>query len=211
MPVNYENGNIYTDSSAKRRDIRESNEIINEEVNTTERNEYLKGMIDKKLLQKFRSINPQNLQIKFSMKPIEAKLQHIFVVPITGLTRQIVEEKAYLKGAIYRLHSAYRENGFDSNYFDMVTDFAKDIGPDFNSKRTVVAEATIRCLEFFQVKNSKSGIVVQGMEDGCEEEEVLHIVRFEVVTDKSEDSDKRKIGNWKIIDLDDLLGGNLFH
>ena len=42
-----------------------------------------------------------------------------------------------------------------------------------------------------QVKDKQSGLVVQGMEDECDEEEVVHIVRFEVVTDKS-DEDRGK-------------------
>ena len=50
------------------------------------------------------------------------------------------------------------------------------------------------------------------MEDD-EPEEVVHIVRYEVVTDEAlEGSDsEREIGQWKIIDIDDLLEGNVFH
>ena len=81
------------------------------------------------------------------------------------------------------------------------------IGPE---KRTVVAEAAIRCNEFFQVKDASSGSVLQGMEDGSEQEEVVHIVRFEIVTDESQDGAGRDIVSWKIIDVDNLLEGNMF-
>ena len=128
-------------------------------------------------------------------------------MPVPGLTREIVEQKQYLKGAIYRLHNAYDENGFDENYFDMVTEFAKEVG---YSKRTVIAEASVRCKEFFQVKDKNTGHVIQGMEDYAEEEEVVHLVRFEVVTDETEEGEK-EVGTWKIIDIDDLLEGNVFH
>eukprot|EP00986_Skeletonema_menzelii_P014533 scaffold9751_cov153-Skeletonema_menzelii.AAC.4 len=166
-------------------------------------------MMDKKLLAKFNRyiINPEDFQLKCTLHPFQAKLQHIFAVPVPGLTREIVEEKQYLKGAIYRLHNAYDENGFDENYFDMVTEFAKEVG---HTKRTVIAEASVKCTEFFQVKDKNTGQVIQGMEDDCDAEEVIHLVRFEVVTDEGERGE-RVIGAWKIIDVDDLLDGNLFH
>eukprot|EP00984_Skeletonema_dohrnii_P034351 scaffold33535_cov134-Skeletonema_dohrnii-CCMP3373.AAC.1 len=173
---------------------------------TIDNNEYLKNMMDKKLLAQFNQsiINPEDYQIKFSLRPFQAELQNIFAVPVPGLTRDIVEEKQYLKGAIYRLHNAYDENGFDENYFDLVTEFAKEVG---YSKRTVIAEASVKCKEFFQVKDKNTGQVIQGMEDDCEEEEVIHLARFEVVTDEAERGE-RVIGAWKLIDVDDLLEGN---
>lgn len=179
----------------------------NVHVHPPKENEYLCGMMDKKLIHQYQ-VNPENLMLNFSLQPIEAELQHIFAVPVPGLTRDIVEDNPYLRGAIYRLHTAYDENGFDEDYFDLLTDFAKH-GPE---RRTVVAEAVIKCKEFFQVKDAHTGLVIQGMEDGTEEEDVAHIVRFEVVTDESEDGGEREIiGNWKIIDVDDLLEGNVFH
>lgn len=196
VPVKNENGVITIDSTT----------IGQAEAHPTEDNEYLHGMMAKNLIKQYQ-INPENMQLKFSLQPIEAELQHIFAVPVTGLTRELVEDNPYLRGAIYRLHTAYDENGFDEHYFDLLTDFAKN-GPE---KRTVIAEAAIKCNEFFQVKDASSGLVVQGMEDGSEEEEVVHIVRFEVVTDEGQDGEEREIGNWKISDVDDLLEGNVFH
>ena len=176
---------------------------------TIDNNEYLKNMMDKKLLAQFNKsiINPEDYEIKFTLRPIQAELQHFFAVPVPGLTREIVEEKQYLKGLIYRLHITYDENGFDENYFDLITEFVKEVG---RTRRTVVAETSVRCKEFFQVKDKNTGKVIQGMEDGCEEDEVVHIVRFEVVTNETEEGD-REIGEWKIIDVDDLLEGNVFH
>ncbi len=45
--------------------------------------------------------------------------------------------------------------------------------------------------------------------DGSEQEEVVHIVQFKIVTDESQDGAGKDIGNWKIIDIDDLLEGNM--
>lgn len=202
VPVTNENGIISADSTASKA----SNNSSADEIYSFENNDYLKGMMDKNLLKQYQ-INQENLQVKFSLQPMEANLQHIFAVPVAGLTRESVEDNPYLRGAIYRLHTAYDENGFDEHYFDLLSDFAKH-GPE---RRTIIAEASIRCMEIFQVKDASTGCVVQGMEDGAEEEEVFHIVRFEVVTDESHDGDEREIGNWKIIDVDDLLEGNVFH
>jgi hypothetical protein len=48
------------------------------------------------------------------------------------------------------------------------------------------------------------------MEDSSEQEEVVHIVWFEIVTDESQDGAGRDIVSWKIIDVDNLLEGNMF-
>jgi hypothetical protein len=177
------------------------------QVPSIEDNEYLHGMMEKTLIKRYQVVQ-ENMKLKFSLRPIEAELSQIFAVPVPGLTREIVNDNPYLRGALYRLHMTYDENGFDEHYFDLLADFAKNGGAE---KRTIIAEALIKCYEFFQVKDASSGLVVQGMEDGSEEEEVVHIVRFEIVTDESQDGAGRKIGNWKIIDVDDLLEGNMFH
>ena len=94
----------------------------------------------------------------------------------------------------------------------MTYDLADEIGEDNAYTRTVIADASIRCLEFFQVKDASSGVVVQGMEDGSELKEVVHNERFEVVPEKTDnDEPGRKVGSWKIIDIDDMLDGNVFH
>ena len=200
VPVKNENGAVSIDSS--------TSGVTTSDSDSIDCNDYLYGMMDKKLISIYNQINPENMQLKLHLQPLEAELLHIFAIPVPGLTREIVEDSPYVRGNLYRLHAAYAETGFDEHYFDLLTDFAKH-GRD---KRTIVAEAAVRCHEFFQVKDKQSGLVVQGMEDGCEEEEVVHIVRLEVVTDKSdEDGGEREIGNWKIIDVDDLLEGNVFH
>jgi len=165
-------------------------------------------MMDKKLISAYNNGIDTDMQLKLSLHPIEAKLEHIFAIPVPGLTREAVEENPYLRANIYRLHHAYQEAGFDEHYFDLLIDFAKN-GPE---KRTIIAEAAIKCNEFYQLRDA-SGTIIDGMEDD-EPEEVVHIVRYEVVTDEAlegSDSGEREIGQWKIIDIDDLLEGNVFH
>ena len=205
VPVKNETGIVSIDCSAN--DDIDSNSSVSV---CSENNEYLHGMMDKKLISAYNNaINPENMQLKLSLQPIEAKLEHIFAIPVPGLTREAVEENPYLRANIYRLHHAYEETGFDEHYFDLLTDFAKN-GPE---KRTIIAEAAITCNEFYQIKDA-NGTVIEGMGDDEPAEEVVHIVRYEVVTDEAlegSDSGEREIGQWKIIDVDDLLEGNVFH
>jgi len=65
---------------------------------------------------------------------------------------------------------------------------------------------------FEQFKSRAHGFPKMNRETS-EDEEVIHNIRFEVVTEKNDEDDgkKRKVGNWKIIDIDDLLDGNVFH
>lgn len=65
-------------------------------------------------------------------------------------------------------------------------------------------------MEVFQLVDSITG-EVQGSE---EEEEVVHIVRFELITETNKEdssgSEGRKQGKWKIVDLDDALDGDVW-
>jgi hypothetical protein len=129
------------------------------------------------------------------------------------LSREIVEMKPHLRGAYQRIEMAFTDKASFSEIKKMTYDLAEEIGNENASTRTVFADATIVCSEFFQVKDAQSGTVIQGMEDGHDDEEVIHNVRFEVVTEKNDvdDGRRRKVKNWKIIDIDDILDGNVFH
>lgn len=128
------------------------------------------------------------------------------------LSREIVRKNPQLKGRYQEIEKAFVDEGY-SKVKQMTYDLADEIGSSDRFTRTVIADAKITCSEFFQVKDARTGVVVQGMEDGQEEEEVVHMLRFEVVTtkDSSDDGWAREVGSWKIIDFDDMLDGNVFH
>jgi hypothetical protein len=48
------------------------------------------------------------------------------------------------------------------------------------------------------------------MKDSSEQEEVVHIFWFKIVTDESQDGSGRDIVSSKIINVDNLLEGNMF-
>ncbi|KAL7459125.1 hypothetical protein ACHAWC_010840 [Mediolabrus comicus] len=180
-----------------------------------ESNDYLNQMIDQTLLQKYQQLDLQHLQLKLTIKPIPVQLQNIFAVPM--LTREIVNQKPHLKGAYQRLEKVYKETKSYAEVKQKTYELAEEVGLQ-SAKRTVIADVSIRCLEYFQVKDVRTGEIVQGMGDDEDEEEVVHLVRFEMVTDRKKkdnnnnnNTGERDIGSWKIIDVDDLLDGNVFH
>jgi hypothetical protein len=199
----YEDQCVYVDSSVQ------SETKDNMIITTLENNDYLHQMMEQLLLQKFQHLNHDNnnVQIKLSLKPIQSRLQHIFAVPM--LTRDIVASKPHLKGGYQRLEAVYKETKSYAEVKQKTYELAEEVGLE-SAQRTVIAEASVRCKEFFQVKDKNNGQVIQGMDDYAEEEEVVHLVRFEMVTDRCENG-RRMGGNWKLIDIDDLLEGNVFH
>jgi len=167
-------------------------------------------MFDKKLVAKYQSVNPDNLHLKLTVRPVEAKLQHIFAVPL--ITRDIVEKKPHLEGSYQKIERAFAEKKSFDEVKEMTYDLANEIGEEDAYNRTVIADVIITCSEFYQLRDASSGLIIQGMEDGSEEEEVVHNVRFEVITEKNEGDEKgRKVGSWKIVDMDDLLDGSVFY
>ena len=171
-------------------------------------NEYLNNMLDKNLLARYQLVDKDSIHVRLSVEPTSAKLQNIFAIPL--LTRKIVEQKPHLKGGYLRIEKAFEETKSYDKVREMTFALAEDVGRE-NFERTVVAEAAIQCKEFFQVRDVASGEILRGMQDDDEAEDVMHLVRFEVVTDKREDGQGREVGDWKIIDWDDLLNGNTFH
>lgn len=171
-------------------------------------NEYLTSMVDKNLLARYQLVDTESIHLKLSITPTSAKLQHLFAIPM--LTREIVEQKPELTGAYLRIEKEFEETKSYDRVREMTYALADDVGRD-SYKRTVIAEAVIQCSEFFQVRDAATGEILRGMEDEDDAEEVAHLVRFEVVTDKKDDGQGRDRGNWKIIDWDDLLEGNVFH
>lgn len=190
VPVMNDKGVISIDTS-------ERTVVASEDERLLENNEYLNRMLDKSLIAKYQSFNADNHHLKLYIRPMEATLENIFAVPL--LSREIVEMKPHLKGAYQRIEKAFTDKASFGDIKKMTYDLADEIGEEKASTRTVFADATIVCTEFFQVKDAQSGVVLQGMEDGREEEEVIHNVRFEVVTEKNDEDDgnNRKVGNWK--------------
>jgi len=203
-----EQGVLSIDTSIKS-DSTENDGNDKVDTNSIEDNAYLNQMLDKKLIEKY-NINTDNMNVKLSIKPIEANLETIFAIPL--LSREIVERLPHLEGAYQQIERTFEETKSYQEVKKMTFDLANEIGEEDAFTRTVIADCVVYCSEFFQVKDELTGLVIQGMEDDQPSEEIAHNVRFEVVTEKSEDGGfGRKLNQWKIIDIDDQLEGNVFH
>jgi hypothetical protein len=224
-PVKNEQGIISLDS--------EERIIVNDANVLLEDDAYLNKMMDKNLLAMYQAVCADKLRLKLSIRPVDAALEHIFTVSVQILSlflyiyatmlmpiplyilrpllsREIVEKKPHLKGGFQKIENAFSHQGASfSEVKGMTINLANEIGEEDTSTRTVIADVVIKCTEFFQVKDALTGTIIQGMEDEREGDEVIHVVRFEVVTEKEDGG--RKIGSWKIIDFDDMLNGNVFH
>jgi len=212
VPVTSVEGGISIDTSVVNDDLpKGGDDSVKDEEGGMHCNKLLNEMIDKELIQKYQSFDPNELQLKLTLRPIDWKLSGLFTIPM--LTRDIVKKKGHLEGAYSRIEATFQETGSVAEVQEMTKKLAEDVG--FWSRRTVIAEASIQCMQFFQVVDKRTGVVVQGMEDGMAEEEVCHLVRFEVVTDRSSEDgaekNSREVGSWKIIDWNDMLQGNVFH
>lgn len=79
--------------------------------------------------------------------------------------------------------------------------------------RTLIAEVSVDCLETLQVFDAETGELIQGNvdEDGtAKEKEVQHLVRMEMATSRGPEGG-RLLGSWQVIDIDDMLEGNVWH
>ena len=182
------------------------------------KNEYLTSMIDKNLLERYQLVDKDSIHLKLNVKIGSVQIMNIFAIPL--LTREIVEQKPHLKGGYLRIEKEFEETKSYDRVKEMTFALAEDIGKE-NFRRTVVIEVAIHCEEIFQIRDKDTGELlrdnmeteVEPMKNRTDDEvnQVVHTVRFEVVTDKKDDGKGREVGNWKIIDWDDMLDGNTFH
>jgi len=207
--INDEDG-ITIDSSVKCED---GDGDDDEEVSTKSLvgNSYLNSMFDKKLVERYSMLDSNRCRLKLTIRPMDAKLHSIFAVPL--ITRDIVEKKPHLKGSYQKIEKEFADSKSYNTVKKMTYDLAEEIGEADAYRRTVIADVLLTCSEYYQLRDLSTGSLLDdySMEDGGEEEIVVHNVRFEVTTEKGEDGLRKIAGSWKIVDLDDLLEGNVFY
>jgi hypothetical protein len=140
------------------------------------------------------------------LEPISSRLENIFLVP--SLTRDDVKRDGSLRGAYTAIEKAFHETGDVNVITEMANTLMQKVSHG-GSKRSIIMDVSIHCLETFYVKAGEE--LIQG-NDKREKEEVTHLVRFEMQTTKGEhDARVRELGSWCIIDIDDQLHGNVWH
>ena len=163
---------------------------------------------------------PPPYQITLETTPLNAQIETLYFVPV--LTRQHVDAKSHFKGSFQKLLAelAYKRHFEQSNFMELIQHFHDAIF-HLNERLpkkwydadcyavTIVAQVSILCSERFQVKHVETGEILQGSHDG-KEQDVVHLVRFEMVNIVNEHGNLVEMGSWQITDWDDLLDGNVW-
>ena len=182
--------------------------MTDQEIQSTE--DYIAGVFDPTLLQLYTNISSQ-VNIDFSLTLIQVRLENAFMIP--HLTRSDVYADSSLRGAYTAIEKKWRE----TRDTDAIIDMGRDLQAKtkhHGTKRSLLIDVSVVCLEKFQVRDKETGKVLHGDDTlKVEEQIVTHLVRFEMETDRdpSSDNDTRELGLWKIVDMDDLLKGNVWY
>mmetsp|Transcript_26880 Transcript_26880/g.55022 ORF Transcript_26880/g.55022 Transcript_26880/m.55022 type:complete len:347 (-) Transcript_26880:196-1236(-) len=192
----HDSGVVHIDTTSS------TSEVSSQENEDT--NDFVDAMLDQNLRLLYSSIDPSAIKILLKVEPISYTFEHAFLVPM--LTREHVKKDPTLKGAYQAVEQEFSASGSMDKIRDMAKNLQERSG--FSTMRSIIAEVSITCMEKFQVLDADTGDIIQGTENT--ETEVVHVVRFEMVTSKGE-SGGRELGSWKIIDWDDLLEGNVWH
>lgn len=184
--------------------------------------EYAKSMIEESLLQLYPKQQSflgkqSSYRVHFQLKPISSRLENAFLVP--SLTRDDVKASPDLVGSYSEIEEEWKKSQSMSNLRDMAEELHKKTDHG-GAKRSIIVDVSVDCLEMFQVRDGETGEIVQGYGYGKDESEVgttvkedavTHLVRFEVETMKGDKPGERILGSWQIIDIDDMLNGNVWH
>jgi len=184
--------------------------------------EYVEAMIEESLLRLYPKLPSlpsaeSPFRIHFQLKPIASRLENAFLIP--SLTRDDIKSIPKLKGSYSKIENEWQTSQSVNTLREMAEELHENTDHG-GSKRSLIVDVSVDCLEMFQVRDRDTGDVVQGYgvgEGGFEkgdtirEEAVTHLVRFEVETMKGENPGERIVGSWQIIDIDDMLNGNVWH
>jgi len=191
----------------------ESNRMTEEDKKAS--SNYVESMMEKRLLNLY---HPSAHDIYFQLKPIASRLESAFLV--TSITRKDVIENPSLKGAYTNISNEWKK----SKSVSILRQMADELHSKTSHKgayRSIIVDVSVDCLEAFQITDKETGTIVQSSggdegdlfeEDKIKEENVVtHLVRFEMVTSKGKNRNERNLGTWQIIDIDDMLNGNVWH
>jgi len=143
-------------------------------------------------------------EIFLTSKPYSAELVSLYCIPYIS-RENILEDPSLL---------TFYKKMLEKSLLDKEADLGQLRNEHLETGKmesTVIAQVLIWCKEQFYVRDSASGLIVQGQDDG-EKKDVPHLVRMEMIVKTVKDSSlgfTNQQGNWIITDIDDLVGGNL--
>ena len=144
------------------------------------------------------------LRILLETKPKKSLFYGLHVVPL--YTRDAIEADPSI------LKTLYNNGDPDWNELTSImhTRSLEQLERYGYVETSVAAEVYILCEEKFQVIDAKTGVVLQGQQGAPIAQEVGHVVTFEMtskirVRDTFPFGYRIELGNWQIIDIDDLV------
>ena len=173
--------------------------------------------MDNKLQDLYQSAHrhgKDRLQIRLETQPVASSAKIVSLVCFPFLTRDRLRKNPQFKDQYREMMYLMEQSPFEPP--ETLRELIDEFRESNLMESTVICQALIPCNEVFCVQDmSAGGKVIQGYDDGLARP-VWHQVRMEMVvqTVPRENSTRfipfRNIhGNWKITDIDDLLGGNL--
>jgi len=179
---------------------------------------YVTNILDANLLQLYTTIASQ-AHIDFSLTLVQVQLENAFMIP--HLTRSDVYADSSLRGAYTKIERTWKE----TRDTDAIIDMGRDLQvktKHHGTKRSLLIDVSVTCLEKFILRDKVSGQIYTGDDDMNnntripEGQIVTHLVRFEMETDKAKNGmgtevQQRELGHWKIVDIDDMLKGNVWY
>lgn len=162
---------------------------------------FVEATLEETLRSKYSAIDTDAFDVKFSLAPMSYQLEHAFIIPV--ITREAIAKDSSLLDLYHDLDQTIIEN---SASYDDVKDRVETLIEKSGGSRqtfTLIVDTSVECREQFSVSNKSTGALVQGSE---QEQVVMHLVRFEMVL-----KEKDMLTTWRVVDWDDMLGGNVWH
>ncbi|GKY96823.1 hypothetical protein MPSEU_000641500 [Mayamaea pseudoterrestris] len=183
-------------------------------ISNTENDLVVTEMLDKPLRRVFQSAHESGrdqLIVSLKSEPKRALLYTIFGVPF--LTKARAEADTSLLSRIRDLLSLVRED--PDTAFGGINDFIRQETAWGKSKMdtTIEMQVLVECEEQFQVRDRKTGVLLQGPEDGLVRT-VMHLVRLETIVSwrgRFPSWPSRTQENWVVTDIDDLVGSQKWY
>lgn len=163
------------------------------------------------LFESARENGKDQIQVRLQCQPTgQVQMVNLCVFPF--LSRASLKRDPHLKSKYLRMLNLMVDAPQEALqiYHELVGEFSSRGVVE----STVICQVLVACDEIFWVKDSATGAIIQGHEDG-QIRKVWHLVRMEMVIE-TRPTDKKLIipiehkqGNWQLTDIDDLLEGNL--
>lgn len=147
---------------------------------------------------------PSPLHLTLKSKPVSSRLHRLYSFPF--LSRDAVKEEPSRKNKYLNVIVDSQMQGPVETGRKLFAFADQLIAERGLMQTTVIAEVVVVCEETFYVKDLTNSEIIQG---NTKEQTVPHVIRMEmdVLVDVVNEEEEWLQSNWRIADVDDLVGG----